>query len=83
MGNAHIEQLAAGIEGLRESLRRHADDDDLVELLKIIRHPGWTTPAEFAFATGIVSVMTKFSDSLADMRGVLVQGARQVGVKVG
>lgn len=83
MGTGHTERLAAGIEGLRESLARHGGDDDLVELLKIIRHPGWTTPAELVFATGIVDVMTRFSDALADMRGVLVQGSRQVGVKVG
>lgn len=41
----HIAQLEKGIETLHKSVRAFAEDDGYTELLRIIRRPGWTTPA--------------------------------------
>ena len=42
------------------------------ELLRYVRRPGWTTPAEAVFALGIL-------ESMLRLQGELMRGARLVG----
>jgi hypothetical protein len=75
-----LTRLEKQISDLSKALKGLSDDQDLVELIKIIRQPGWTTPAEFAFVTGITEHITAQVKNLQTLRQVLVKGSRQVGV---
>jgi hypothetical protein len=77
----HIAQLEKGIETLHRSARSLADDDGYSELLRIIRRPGWTTPAEIAFFLAALEGMQAQVHELTRMKTVLVGAAEQVAVK--
>ncbi|MER3482943.1 MAG: hypothetical protein C4332_07095 [Meiothermus sp.] len=49
-----LTRLEKNIKALDKSLKSLAGDDGLIELLKIIHFPGWTTPAEFMLVSGLV-----------------------------
>ena len=58
MANGHrvgIDRLDKKITALSDALAKLGSADDLRKLLLIIRRPGWTTPAELAFALGYVA----------------------------
>jgi len=42
-----ITHLEAKIKDLQGAFKSVGDDSDLIEMLKILHRPGWTTPAEF------------------------------------
>lgn len=77
----HIAQLEKGIETLHKSARAFAEDDGYTELLRIIRRPGWTTPAEIAFFLAIVDGMNAQVRELTRFKQELVGAANQVAVK--
>jgi len=59
MPNGHkldLRKLETRIDALSNALARLGKGGDLKELIRIIKFPGWTTPAEFAFALGIVEL---------------------------
>jgi len=59
MPNGHkldLRKLERRIDALSNALARLGKGGDLKELIRIIKFPGWTTPAEFAFALGIVEL---------------------------
>ncbi len=58
MEKHNIPQLEAKIKELRAVCESVGDDSDVVELLKILHRPGWTTPAEFIYANSIVESLT-------------------------
>jgi len=55
----------------------------LQELLRIIRFPGYTTPAEFAFTVAMVDSMAAQVNVLAKQEQDLLAAGRQVVAKAG
>lgn len=54
---AQLDKLDKKITDLSNALATLGRGTTLQELLKIIRKPGWTTPAELAFANTIVDAL--------------------------
>ena len=76
-----VNYLEAQIKELSRGLEILAADKDLVELIKVIRRPGWTTPAEFLFATGVVNSMIAQTKTLTELKQTLVKGSQAVAAK--
>lgn len=78
MHKVDIALLGRRTRALRKDLGRLTLDRDLLELLRIIRRPGWTTPAEFLFASGIVESMIQHTHALEHLGNALMSGSRTV-----
>lgn len=72
-----LAELARGISALDRALQKK-DTNDLKQLLKIIRKPGFTTPAELQLLIGIVESLTAQTQAITRLRGVLLRGSRLV-----
>lgn len=77
----HIVVLDKKITELSDALAHLGKGTSLRELLKIIRFPGWTTPAEFAFAALALDSMRAQIKVLDVMNEQLLAAAKQVGHK--
>jgi hypothetical protein len=67
-----IEALDRGVEKILNLLDSiQTDRERLVELVKLWRRPGWTTPAEFLFTRNSV-------DGLADQAATFQRGLRSL-----
>ena len=78
MEKHNIPQLEAKIKELRAVCESVGDDSDLVELLKILHRPGWTTPAEFIYANSIVESLTSQARNVVALRKTPLAGSREV-----
>jgi hypothetical protein len=76
-----LEHFKEKVKQLRQALQRLADSREFEALLRYINKPGWTTPAEFLFATGLVDSMFLQTKALAESKQALVAGSRMVSVK--
>jgi hypothetical protein len=76
-----VKHLGSRIEDLRKELAALAVDKDYEELLRIIHRPGWTTPAEFAFAVGLAEAMLAQTKTLAGLKQAFLKGSRAVVAK--
>jgi hypothetical protein len=76
-----IERLNKQITDLSDTLAHLGKGSDLHDLLRIIVRPGWTTPAELAFATTIVDAMHNHAAALTKLSGQLLKASRLVGAK--
>jgi hypothetical protein len=76
----HIPKLEAKVKAVQDIFGQLGDDTDWVELLKILRRPGWTTPAEFTLVSAILDSLENQARSALALRGGLLTGAREVGV---
>ena len=74
-----IGRLEKSINALQDRLSILAAEDDYVELIKIIRRPGWTTPAEFRLVTTIVDTFARQVEVLDTLKGDLIQVSQVVG----
>lgn len=70
--------LERQVNELSRSLSSVLTEKDLREYILTIKRPGWTTPAEFLFATGIVSAMQAQVQVLGDLKQTLFDGSREV-----
>lgn len=77
----HIAVIDKKITALSDALAHLGKGTDLKELLRIIRQPGWTTPAEFAFAVTILDSMTEQANQLARTGTRLLEASKQVAEK--
>lgn len=77
----HIKMLDERISALSDVLAHLGKGSDLKELLRIIRKPGWTTPAEFRFSLAIVDSMKIQVDGLAQTSARLLEAAKVVGME--
>jgi hypothetical protein len=77
----HIAELDKKITALSDALAHLGKGTDLKELLRIIRNPGWTTPAEFAFATTILDSMHDQVNQLGRMSTRLLDAGKLVSPK--
>jgi hypothetical protein len=77
----HIAELDKKITALSDALAHLGKGTDLKELLRIIRNPGWTTPAEFAFTLTILDSMQDQVKQLGRMSGHLLEAGKLVSSK--
>ena len=75
----HILILDKKITELSDALAHLGKGTSLLELLKIIHFPGWTTPAEFAFAVLAVDSMHAQVNVLNTMSEQLLAAGKLVG----
>ena len=75
----HLIILDKKITELSDALAHLGKGTSLHELLKIIRFPGWTTPAEFAFAVLAVDSMRAQVNILNTMNEQLLAAGKMVG----
>jgi hypothetical protein len=74
----HGRDLEPKLKTLNDAFARLANDGSLEELVEIIHRPGWTTPAEVAFFTGIVDSMIAQAEVLTALRNVLLTAGSKV-----
>ncbi len=67
--DGHVKELDKKITALSDALAHLGQGTSLKELIKIIRFPGYTTPAEFAFSMAMLDAMQ-----------VQVRGLEKMGV---
>lgn len=77
----HVEILDKKITELSDALANLGKGTDLKELIRIIRFPGWTTPAEFALSIAIIDSMQLQVHALSDLKSQLMAGSKLVAVK--
>jgi hypothetical protein len=81
MANEHkedLKKLEKQIDALSNALAKLSNKEDFRELILILRRPGWTTPAEFRFASGIVASMAAQVKGLAALKKDLIEGSKAV-----
>ena len=78
MPSHDIPQLEKRIKSLHEAVNDLGQDDDFVEMLRIIHFPGYTTPAEFRLVSGLVAEMTAQVRALTALRGTLLEASREM-----
>ena len=76
------------IDGLEQKLRtaieeiRNLGDGELLEsVIEVIRLPGWTSIAEFVFATAMTEALIDHLVLARKMQGGLIAGARRVATE--
>lgn len=77
----HIAELDKKITALSDALAHLGKGTDLKELLRIIRNPGWTTPAEFAFTMAILDSMQEQTKQLSRLNAHLLDAGKLVSSK--
>jgi hypothetical protein len=78
-GEHNIAHLETRIMELGEQLGTMSDTSDLKEMIILIHHPGWTTPAEYLLVSGIVDAMQGHAKALTTLRQALITGGRVIG----
>ena len=81
MSSDHVQALDKKITALSNALATLGRGTTLAELLRIIHNPGWTTPAEFAFAMAALNAMHSHVAALEGLQGELLSASRTVGVR--
>ena len=76
----NIANLEGKVKELGQICDSVGDTSDSVELLKIIRKPGWTTPAEHALVLAATESLIAQARNIVTQRTALLAGARQVGM---
>ncbi len=81
MPTDHIAVLDKQITALSDALANLGKGTDLKELLRIIRFPGWTTPAELLFTTAALESMQAQVALLTRQSAALLAAGKQVSAK--
>ena len=81
MEKQDIGRLEKSIHALQDRVSVLANEDDYLELIRIIRQPGWTTPAEFRFVNTLVTTFTRQIEVLDQLKHELIQASQLVGTK--
>ena len=76
----HLDHFENQIRELSRMLKNMSNDNDLEELIEIIKNPLWTRPAEAIFTSGIVASLITQLQGVQVLRGVLLDGSRKVGI---
>ncbi len=72
-------RLEAKIRSLSSYYAKLARQRDLAEMLRQIRRPGWTTPAERLFAHTLLDSLNASAAGMLRSTKALAQAARAVG----
>ena len=79
-----IKELEKKVTDVSNALAHLSSAEDFRKLILILKRPGWTTPAEFLFATAIVDSMLAHTRALTLQKQELLKAAEAVtGAKVG
>jgi hypothetical protein len=78
---AELKRFEKSITELSDALAHLGRGTSLRELILIIKRPGWTTPAELAFASSIVESMTSQVALLERLQNDLLKGSQMVGLE--
>jgi len=84
MPNGHradISKLVNRVHALSDSIVGVSSLSEWKSLIAVIRRPGWTTPAEFRYALGIVDAMIAQTRALRQLKSALVSASRAVSTK--
>jgi len=76
-----IAKLDKNIRGVRQAivdLNHVFDSDSSEELLKIIRRPGWTTPAEYLLTNAYLESVLETVRNVKQQIGVVVQASKEI-----
>ena len=76
-----LAKLDKKVTALSKALANLGRGTDLKELIRIIRNPGWTTPAELAFTVAILDSMQGQVAQLSKLSGALVRSAKRVSTR--
>jgi len=79
--DTHLRELEKKISALSDALAHLGQGASLKDLLRIIRFPGYTTPAEFVFNVAILDTMLVQVNALEKLGQDLVAGAKLVVAK--
>ena len=74
----HVKVLNKKITDLSDALAHLGRGTSLKELVKIIRGPGWTTPAEFAFSIAIIDSMQTNVQGLSRLNTQLLAASKLI-----
>lgn len=74
-------RLEKQISALSDALANLNSADDLRKLILLIKRPGWTTPAEYVFALGLVNSMLGQVKALDEMKTALLRGSNAVAAQ--
>ncbi len=77
--NQHLEILEEKITALAEAYGRLSRGSAMADMLTLIHRPGWTTPAEYAFATTALNAIGAHVSAIERLQTELVSAARIVG----
>jgi uncharacterized protein YukE len=77
----HVKVLDKKITELSDALAHLGKGTDLKELIKVIRFPGYTTPAEFAFTVAIIDSMQTHVKALSNLNTQLLAASKLVATK--
>jgi hypothetical protein len=83
MANSHVQALEKQITALSDALASLGRGTTPQELLKIIRFPGFTTPAEFAFMTALLSEAQMHATALGRIQADVLAASKAVGKTAG
>ena len=81
----HVRSLEKQISALSSALAHLGKGTDLAELIRLIRFPGYTTPAEWALHVAILDSMQTHVNALTTLSsqllaaGKLITSSNQVG----
>jgi hypothetical protein len=75
-----LKKLEKSITALSDALAHLGKGTSLRELILLMKRPGWTTPAEFLFASSIVENMAAQVANLERLQGDLLKAGQLVGL---
>ncbi|HEX2909164.1 MAG TPA: hypothetical protein VH186_00045 [Chloroflexia bacterium] len=81
MPNHDLVKLEGQLKELHGHLTDFSSHDDILELIKIIHRPGWTTPAEFTMVSGLVSALISQVKTARELKQTLMAGSQAVGTR--
>jgi hypothetical protein len=76
-----VGQLEKDIEQVQARLRALVDEDRYAELIRIIRNPGWTTPAEFHLVHTGIEIVGRQIEILDQLSIGLLEGSQKVSIR--
>lgn len=81
MEDHDVGQLEKNIEQVQVRLRALVDEDRYAELIRIIRKPGWTTPAEFYLVNTAVEIVGQQIEIIDQLSRGLLEGSQKVSIR--
>ena len=81
MEDHDVGQLEKNIEQVQVRLRALVEEDRYAELIRIIRKPGWTTPAEFHLVNSGIEIVGRQIEIIDQLSRGLLEGGQKVTVK--
>lgn len=76
----HVTDIEKKVVDLKNNMAQVAGETDqhMDELLKIIHNPGYTTPRDVQFTTGILDAMSAQTKAFAGLKEALMAASRDI-----